>query len=472
MRVDAPASKPVAQLQPSRHLAWADRPLNELLRLSWPIAVSMLSYSAMTLVDTLFVGHLGGAALAGVGLGGTLSFSLACFSVGLLRSVKILISQEIGAGRRGSAVSILGAGLWMAMALAAIFTVVGIAIAPLVGDLGGGGAAGSEAIRYFTIRTIGLAVFLPATALREVRYGIGDTRTPMRAAVAANIANIGLNAVFIFGLDLGVAGSAWATNLALGFEGLVLVWVQRKEGFGLSRAKAWLKPLWRIGWPSGLQYTLEIGSWALLAAMIARMGQVQIAGHHIAWNVLQIAFLPTFALAEAASVLTGQAVGAGKIHLVRTIAHRGLWVATAWAAICGLLIVAGGSGIVSLFTDEPELAGVAWALLLIGAVFQLFDAANMMARAVLRGTGDVRVPAAIVIVTAWITTPPLAWLLGMKMGWGAFGGWAGLAVEILVGAIILWWRLEKGQWLAPLRATERLKPVPTREPVLAPAAAA
>lgn len=456
MRVDAPASK---------RIPWADRPLNELLRLSWPIAVSMLSFSAMTLVDTLFVGHLGGGALAGVGLGGTLAFSLACFSVGLLRSQKILISQEIGAGNRAATVPILGAGLWLSLALALVFGLLGWLGSPLVGALGGGGAAGEEAIRYFTIRTLGLAVLLPTTALREARYGIGDTRTPMRAAVIANVANVGLNALFIFGFEWGVAGSAWATNVATGFEGLVLVVAQRSSGFGLKKAKAWLRPLWHIGWPTGLQYTLEVGSWALLAALIAHMGENQIAGHHIAWNVLQVAFLPTFALAEAASILTGQAVGAGRLPLVRAVAHRGLLVATVWAVGCGALLAIAGNRIVSFFTGDPELASVAWALLLIGSVFQLFDAANMMARAVLRGTGDVRVPAAIVIGSAWVATPPLAWLLGMKMGWGAAGGWAGLAAEILVGALILWWRLEKGHWLGPLRETAQLRPT---KPKVAP----
>lgn len=449
VRVDAPASK---------RISWADRPLNELIRLSWPIAISMLSYTAMTLVDTLFVGHLGGGALAGVGLGGTLAFSLACFAIGFLRSQKVLISQEIGAGNRGAAVSILGAGLWMSLALAAVFTVIGLVGSPLVGTLGGGGAAGEEAIRYFTIRTLGLSLLLPTTALREARYGIGDTRSPMRAAVIANVANVAFNALFLFGFEWGVAGSAWATNLATVVEGAVLVVAQRSSGFGLAKARAWLKPLWHIGWPTGLQTTLEVGSWALLAALIAHMGENQIAGHHIAWNILQVAFLPTFALAEAASVLTGQAVGAGNLQLVRTIAHKGLLVAIGWAVGCGALLALGGNRIVAFFTQEPELAAVSWMLLLIGAVFQLFDAANMMARAVLRGTGDVKVPAAIVIGSAWVATPPLTWLLGMKMGWGAAGGWAGLAAEIFVGALILWWRLEKGQWLGPLRATAQLRP--------------
>lgn len=426
-------------------LPWATKPFGELVRLAWPIAVSMLSYSVMTLVDTLFVGHLGEAALAGVGLGGILSFALSCFSIGLLRSVKVLVSQELGAGRKGSVVPILGAGLWIGLALGVLSTALGLVAAPWVESLASGGG-GAEARTYFVARAWGAPLLLWYTALREARYGIGDSRTPMRAALWANVANVIFNGLLIHGLKLGVAGSAWATTAACAVEAAILWSAQRPDGFGLREGRSWFRPLLRIGGPTGIQFLLEVGSFSLLGTLIARMGTTQMAAHQIAVQILHFSFLPAFAISEAASVLAGQAVGAGEYGMIQGIGRRALAVALGYAALCGTVFLGAGSAIIRLFTGEPELQTVAFSLLAMGAVFQLFDAANIVARGVLRGTGDVRVPAVVGILTAWVATPPLTWFLGVHLGYGALGGWMGLALEIVLGASIFWFRLERGFW--------------------------
>jgi MATE family multidrug resistance protein len=89
----------------------------------------------------------------------------------------------------------------------------------------------------------------------------------------------------------------------------------------------------------------------------------------------------------------------------------------------------------------------------VAAVFQVADGANMVGRAVLRGTGDVRFPAVVGVITAWVCTPPLTWLFGYRLGMGALGGWIGLCVEIFVGAAIFWTRLGSGGWRAAAAAT-------------------
>src|SRR6266480_4010614 len=116
----------------SRSLKWESRPLPELLRLAWPITVSTLSYSIMTLVDTLLVGHLGPASLAGVGLGGTAAFALICFPFGLLRGVKTLVSQSVGAGRQELVPVYRAAALASAVALGVVTVALGPWLASLV----------------------------------------------------------------------------------------------------------------------------------------------------------------------------------------------------------------------------------------------------------------------------------------------------------------------------------------------------
>jgi MATE family multidrug resistance protein len=121
-------------------------------------------------------------------------------------------------------------------------------------------------------------------------------------------------------------------------------------------------------------------------------------------------------------------------------------VTTVYMGGCAVVMALGARWIVPLFGADPSFQSVAVRLLHVAAVFQIFDGANVVARSTLRGAGDARYPAIIGVLTSWALTPPLTWLLGYRARLGAFGGWLGLSAEIIVGAAILWWRLERRSW--------------------------
>jgi MATE family multidrug resistance protein len=238
----------------------------------------------------------------------------------------------------------------------------------------------------------------------------------------------------------------------------LLAWAQRRDGmpFGLDeRALAEVRPLWRLGVPLGLQMLLEVGAFALLTGIFASMSEIDVAAHQIALQVAHFSFLPAFALGEAASVLAGQAVGAKSYRLVKVVARKTLWVAAIYTGFCGLVFAALPRVIAGAFTDDALLIDTTVKLLYVAAIFQIFDGANIVARSILRGTGDVRFPALVSVAVVWITTPPLAIALGYGLGMGVLGGWIGLCVEIIVGALILWRRLETNGWLGAARRSQR-----------------
>jgi MATE family multidrug resistance protein len=227
----------------------------------------------------------------------------------------------------------------------------------------------------------------------------------------------------------------------------------RGWGIRLTR-RAHLVELWRVGLPTGLQFSLEVGAFALLTGMLAALSETEAAAHQIAIQVIHFSFLPAFAVAEAGSVLAGQAVGANRDWLVLTVARLGLVASTIYTGACTVILAFFAPLLVSGFSAEGPLAAEAVRLLYVAAVFQIFDGANIVARATLRGTGDVRFAAVVGIVTSWMFTPPLTWLLGWKAGMGAFGGWLGLSAEIIVASVILWVRLERKGWM-PAAAESR-----------------
>lgn len=429
-------------------LPWEGRCLRELLHLSWPIALSMLSYSTMTLVDTLLVGRLGAAQLAGVGLAGTLSFALLCFPLGLIRALKTLVSQAIGAGQRGQVAAFLGTALGCAVTLGVLVVLCAQGVAQLMPRLSASSAAGEAGRTYLQIRALGAPMALCFAALREVRYGQSDARSPMVASILANLVNIGLAVLFVFVLRWGVAGAAWATVIAQSLEAGVLFFVQVREDFRVRAARVeHLRALLRIGLPTGLQFVLEVGAFTLLAVLIARLSEVQMAAHQIALQAIHFSFLPAFAVSEAVNVLSGQAVGADRDELMVPVARRGVLLASAYTGLCTLVFALFARPLAQAFSPDAAVVAVAVGLLQVAAVFQIFDGAVMVGRAALRGAGDARYAAVVGVVTAWVSTPPLTWLLGYRLGFGALGGWLGLCLEIIVSALLIWRRLLRRTWV-------------------------
>jgi MATE family multidrug resistance protein len=419
----------------------------ELRRLSWPIAVSMLSYSAMTLVDTIFVGRLGPAALAGVGMGGVVSFALVVFSIGLLRGVKVLVSQAVGSGRPGRAGDYLAAGVVIAAGLGLLTVIAGQLVAIVLPSLAASEEVGHHAATYLSIRILGAPLLLWYVAMRETAYGQSQARAPMVASIAANLCNIALAYLLIFHFGAGVAGVAVATALSHAVEAGVLVALSGRALLpSLRRGWPHMAAVWRMGLPNAIQFLIEVGSFVLLTLLIAAMSETDMAAHQIALQAIHFSFLPALAVGEAGSVMAGQAVGADRDELVLGVARLAMLLAGVYTAICTGVLALGAPWIAQLFTTDAAVIATAIPLLHVAAAFQVADAANVVARGVLRGTGDVRYPAVVGILSAWALTPPICWILGHRMGLGAFGGWIGLSAEIMAASGLFWWRLIRRGW--------------------------
>lgn len=446
-----------ASLSVSSHPSqWAERPGRELVKLAWPITVSTISYATMTLTSTAFVAQVGADELAGVGLGAVVGFALVCFGIGLLRGAKTLVSQAVGANRTDRLPELVGAALAIAVVLGAIALIAGQLVAPLLVALSASPRAGQFAAEYLTIRSLGAPVLLVYAALREASYGTGDSKTPMRAALAGNAVNIALDAVLILGLEWGIAGAAIATVFGNLTELCVLAWPNRVTIRNARWSPVAAREVWAQGVPNGLQFIMEVGSFLILTVLVARMSAVDGAAHQMVLHLVNVSFLPAHALAEAAAVLVGQAVGANKDALVPKVAYRALALGAGYATICLVGYLALGHVVVdAMSAGDAALADRAQTLLYVSFAFLVADAANVIARGVLRGASDVRYAAIVGIATAWFTTPPLTYLLGVVAGLGAVGGWIGLALEIVVGASVFWWRVFRGGWRPAAAAARR-----------------
>jgi multidrug resistance protein, MATE family len=309
--------------------------------------------------------------------------------------------------------------------------------------------AGEYGAEYLSIRLLSTPLVYVFCTTRETSYGLGDSRSPMVASLAANVINIALDYVFILVLETGPAGAAWATLIATFWEMTIVIWLCKTPGFrSLARARKWLRAIFAVGFATGLQFAVEVGAFTVLTVLIAAMSEVQMAAHQVALCVVHFAFLPMVAIAEAASVMAGQAVGADRDELVSKVAGHAMLLTGAYSLLCTLVLVLGATDIPRLFGDDGAVRETVTTLLYVAAAFQIGDAINIIARGILRGTGDVRFAALIGVSVSWLALPPLTWLLGHHMQMGAMGGWLAITAEIMVSGGVLWWRMWRGGWRA------------------------
>lgn len=424
--------------------------------LSVPITVSMLSFGAMTLVDTLLVGRLGAGALAAVGVGGTVALALLAFSTGIFRLLKVEIATELGRANPRGAAQAIGAGLLLAPLLGLLTFLVGQAIAPCLSLLGGSSGEGPTST-YFLARLATAPVVLFNVVLREARHGQGDSRTAMHAAFLANGVNLVVDIFFLFGLGLGVLGAALSTWPAALSEALFLGRAQDNVAFEWREAFRRAKDFLRNGLPAGVQGFLEMGAAAFLGILISRTGPLEVASHQVTGQIAQLSLIPSLAISEAGAVLAARAVGARQPRRVRIVGRSALLLASSWALFCLGLFVIAGPALARGMSSDAWVQAIAGKLVVIAGLVHFINAPNQVARGMLRGVGDVRTPALMSIALAWSITLPLGWYLGVERWMGAMGGWIGLGLEVLAGATLFWLRFEAGSGSLPLFASPRLR---------------
>lgn len=425
----------------------------QVLHLAWPFMISMLSQTAMSLADTLFVARLGTAPLAGIGLGSVASYVLLAAGFGLTGGVRVLVSQATG-GQRHDQVRVLA---WQALWITAALGLLGLLLAPLSGVVvslfGASGEVAQQGEAYLRIRVAGSAPAVAMLALAAWFQGRGDTRTPMVANVLANLLNIALDPPFIFGSGplpaLGVAGAAATTVLAQAVGTLLLAaaaWPQLRR---TSARPRWdlLRRTLQVGAPMALRGVLSVAGFAVFVALLARAGDAHLGAHVVVMRIVSVSFLPGHAIGEASGVLVGQALGAGQPALARQAFWAGTRLASLVMGGMALLFVAVPRPLVEVFEPSAEVAGLAVQLMLIGAAFQVFDAVAMVAQGVLNGAGDTRFTLLAGVGSMWLVNLPLGWLLGLHLGMGAPGAWIALTAEILAFAGVALWRIRGAAWL-------------------------
>lgn len=429
--------------------------VREVSALAWPIAVAMLGETAMGLVDTRLVGALGPASIGGVGVATVLMYLCYAVVMGLMRGVKVRVAWAAGEGRPGDALRFAQVGVMVGALSGVVVWALARDASWALRGLRVDRSLVAPAREFLSARSWGAVSLCVMSALTQWRQGLGDTRTSMRIGLAGNVVNATLAYALIHGRfgapRLGVAGAGYATAATETLQCAVLVWMFLRERRGAPRATSSglrdaLREVGAVGVPTGAQFGAEMLAFTTFTALLGSLGADEIAAHQVALATIRASFLPGIAVAEAASVLVGRALGRGSIREADRVVVASLQLAGGFMALCGVVFALFGAAIVRVFTDDAAVVALARQLLLVAAVFQLLDAFNIVLRAALRGARDARAVALLGVVIVWTCIPGAAWLLGREMGLGALGGWCGFVGETLLGTLAFGWRWRSGAW--------------------------
>ena len=424
----------------------------ELVQLALPIVIVQVGLMSMGVVDSIMVGRISAAALAGVALGNVYFYACAVFGLGTLLALDPIVAQAVGARDHGAITRAVQRGLILSAALTVPISLLLLTVRPALVLLGQPADVIPIASGYVWREIPGVLPFLAFTVLRQTLQALGRMRAIVVAIVLANLLNVALNWALIYGHwgapALGALGSAWSTTISrFGMTaGLgALAWRGLRPHLSPlhpeTLAPAPLTRMLALGAPIGAQMQLEFGVFGAIGLLMGRMGTVPVAAHQIALNLASLTFMVPLGVSAAGAVLVGRAVGRGEADDARRATRAALAWGVGFMAITAVLFILFPAPLARVYSDEAAVIALAAGLLPIAGVFQMFDGVQVVSIGALRGLGDTRTPFAMNLVGFWGIGLPVSLLLGFRTTLGPRGLWWGLVVGLGAVAIGLLIRL-------------------------------
>lgn len=443
-----------------------------VLALALPLIANSAVQVVLNLTDVWFIGHISMQALAAVGAVQWLILVFVMLLGGIAMAVQPLVAQAFGAGRYRRAAQAMWTALWGILCAVPLFLAVGASGRWLLAPFGFDERIVDLASSFWLPRLAGAPWGMALWAVLSFFNGIGRSRITALISAVTALANVPLNALFIFTLGWGVAGSGVATTVAQAIGFGAALWMFLRPQF---RARYATHLTWRphaprvwsqlkLGFPTGLLPAADLIGAAIFQMMQVRLSTIDGATTQIVMMLTSIAYLPGFGIALAGTTLVGQSIGAADRAWARRVGTHVIMLAAFYMGGAGVLIALGGPWLLPLFVSMQDAQAapiilLGTRILWLAAAYQFFDGLNLGSALCLRGAGDVATPAAIVLGLCWLVFLPVAhaltfapgqgWLGFLpQLGWGAVGGWAAMVLYVLLLGTILFARWRSAAWQA------------------------
>ncbi|MGB3607728.1 MAG: MATE family efflux transporter [Psychroserpens sp.] len=433
-------------------------------RLAAPVILGMLGHTFVSFVDNIMVGQLGTAELAAVSLGNSFMFIAMSIGIGFSTAITPLVAESDAANNFSEGKSAFKHGLFLC-------TVLGIALCfavffakPLLYFMKQPIEVVDLALPYLNLVAFSLVPLIVFQAFKQFSDGLSMTKYPMYATILANVVNVVLNYLLIFGKfgcpELGIVGAAYGTLFSRVIMVIHLWWLLTKK----EKSKAFvtnikfflleklmLKKLINLGLPSAMQMFFEVAIFTSAIWLSGLLGKNPQAANQIALNLSSMTFMVAMGLSVASMIRVGNQKGLHQYHELRRIAMSIFLLAILLATCFAAIFFVFHDDLPKLYVDyddaknlldNTEVVSIAAQIMIAAAIFQISDGIQVVVLGALRGLQDVKIPTIITFISYWIIGFPISFYLGKEEAYGSFGIWLGLLAGLTTAAILLYVRFD------------------------------
>ena len=410
--------------------------------------LSQLGHVVVGVVDSLMVGRLGTEELAAVSLSNSFFNFVLLFGIGLSYGITPLISSSKGENKNKSIGVILYNGLSINFLFAIFLSFILIISKFILLELDQNKNVLELTFPYLDVIAISLIPLMIFQTFKQYIEGLGFTKQPMVISVLANVLNIVLNYLLIFGVGgfprLEVLGAGYASLISRVFMMCcIIIYVFQTKKFNnfinqlnfLSIKKKIINKILGIGVPSGFQFVFEIGSFSIAAVMIGWFGAEALASHQIALNLASITYMIATGISASSMISLGYFYGKKNYSDLKKSGYANFIIVSIMMGIFGVLFILFRKELPAFYIDDPDVIILASNLIIIAALFQVPDGIQSVGLGVLRGIRDTKVPTLVTFVAYWIIAIPLCYFLGVTKNYGPIGIWIGLMMGLWIAAI-------------------------------------
>jgi len=426
--------------------------------------LGMLGHTFVSLVDNIMVGQLGATELAAVSLGNSFVFIAMSLGIGFSTAITPLVAEADTEKDFVKGKSAFKHGLFLCTVLGIFLFLVLLLAKPLMYIMDQPEDVVELAIPYLDLVGFSLIPLIIFQAFKQFSDGLSLTKYPMYATILANLINVILNYLLIFGKfgfpEMGLVGAALGTLISRVIMVFFLWWLLRAR----DKSKAYvtnikifvlespmMKKIINIGFPSAMQMFFEVAIFTAAIWLSGTLGQNPQAANQIALNLSSMTFMVATGLSVAAMIRVGNQKGLQNFTELRRIAMSIFFLGIILAVISALLFIALHQVLPTIYVnlDDPvnaldtrEVVTIASTLLLAAAIFQISDSLQVVALGALRGLQDVKIPTIITFISYWGIGFPVSYYLGKEELYGSLGIWMGLIAGLTSAAILLYFRFD------------------------------
>ncbi len=421
--------------------------------LAFPVMISQLGQVSVGVADSMMVGRLGALPLAASSLANSIFFVILMFGMGISMGITPLVSVAEGKGKAKRISNLLGHSLWVNIITAVALTGVVLGLSKGLHFLGQPEEVVVLTIPYLLVITASLFPFMIFQTFKQFAEGLSQTKQAMYITIFCNLVNVFLNWVLIWGMfgapELGLMGAGWATLISRILMPIMMgYYILRSKRYIVYSLSLRLKKvsipivsrILNIGIPTGFQYIFEVSAFSAAAIMMGWIGVNALAGHQIALNLASISYMMAAGLSTAGMIRVSNLIGRRNMKGMREAGMVVFGMVLIFMFSAAMTFVIFRMFLPTLYIDDPEVVSMAASLLIIAALFQLSDGAQVAGLGVLRGMEDVKVPTLVTLVAYWVLGLPLGYFLAFELGMAEKGIWYGLLIGLSITAILLFYR--------------------------------